>query len=185
MSQDEALRAFQRENQEMKEFNKQAMIQLNQLAEMLQKMMSQQVQPQHQLPPAIPNPLPSQPLPNPKGGLSAISDKPRGEEGAEDTDDEEAKQRLYELLLEMTGAKDGEDTDSGEILDFCEEFDSDYKEEESEKKGELEDEWGNEAEAHNDKGEMFFINTVFNEKKDEEELPIKCEDQVHALSPAR
>ncbi|MED6174152.1 hypothetical protein PIB30_066238, partial [Stylosanthes scabra] len=69
MSQDEIIRFFQRENQEAKEFNKQAMIQLNQLTELMQKLTSQQVKLQHQPPPAIPSPLPSQPLPNPKGGL--------------------------------------------------------------------------------------------------------------------
>ncbi|MED6222671.1 hypothetical protein PIB30_066517 [Stylosanthes scabra] len=175
MSQDEVIRAFQRENQEVKEFNKQAMIQLNQLTEIIQKMICQQVHLQHQPPPAIPSPLPTQPLPNPKGGLNAISDKPESEKEIEDTDNKEAEQQVYELLVEITGSKTEEDEDIGEILDFCEEFDSDYKEKEFGKE-EHEDEWGKEVEAQNDKGEIFFINTVSDKREDEEELPIKCED---------
>ncbi|MED6169031.1 hypothetical protein PIB30_017396 [Stylosanthes scabra] len=92
MSQDEIIRVFQRENQEAKEFNKQAMIQLNQITELMQKMMNQQVQLQHQPPPVIPNPLLSQPLPNPKGGLNAISDKSKSEKESGNTDNEEAEQ---------------------------------------------------------------------------------------------
>ncbi|MED6219021.1 hypothetical protein PIB30_031933 [Stylosanthes scabra] len=138
-------------------------------------MMNQQVQPQHKPPPAIPCPLPSQPLPNPKGGLNAINDKPESEKEAGDTDSEEAEQQLYELLIDVTGSKDEEDEDIGEILDFCEEFDSDYKEEESEKK-KLADGWGIETETHSDQEEMLSINTIFNKKEDEEELPTKCED---------
>ncbi|MED6107821.1 hypothetical protein PIB30_017903 [Stylosanthes scabra] len=148
MSQVEALRAFQKENQETREFQKQTQV---------------QPQPQHQPQPPILNPLPSQPLPNPKGGLNAINDDPESEEEAEDTNDEEAEQQLYELLLEMTGSKSEEDEDAEEILNFCEEFDSDYKEDESKKKGELKDEWGKEAETQNDKGEVLFVNTISDE----------------------
>ncbi|MED6218070.1 hypothetical protein PIB30_023605 [Stylosanthes scabra] len=76
----------------------------------------------------------------------------------------------------MIGSKSEGDENSEEILDFCEEFDSDYKEKRSEKEGDIEDEWGKEVKALNDKGAVFFVNTVFNEKKDEEELPTKCDD---------
>ncbi|MED6194312.1 hypothetical protein PIB30_027435 [Stylosanthes scabra] len=151
---------------------------LNQLAEMLQKSTYQQVQlqPQHQPQLPIPNLLPSQPLPNPKEGLNAINDKSESEEEAKDTNDEEAEQQLYELLLEMTGSKSEEDEDSGEILDFCEEFDSDYKKGDSDKERRSEGEWRNEVKTQNNKGEVFFVNTIFKEKKNEEELPTKCED---------
>ncbi|MED6168496.1 hypothetical protein PIB30_012225, partial [Stylosanthes scabra] len=71
---------------------------------------------------------------------------------AENTDNEEAEQQLYELLLEMTGSKSENDEDIGEILDFCEEFDSDYKEGESDKEGDTKDEWGKEAQNDEGKG---------------------------------
>ncbi|MED6157165.1 hypothetical protein PIB30_020832 [Stylosanthes scabra] len=62
----------QKENQEIMEMQNQIAIRLNQIAEMLQKSTSQQIQPQPQAP--IPNPLPPQTLPNPKGFLNAIHD---------------------------------------------------------------------------------------------------------------
>ncbi|MED6195689.1 hypothetical protein PIB30_040369 [Stylosanthes scabra] len=95
------------------------MIQLNQVTELMQKMMNQQTQPQHKPPPAILSPLPSQPLPNLKGRLNAINDKPESEKEAVGTDSEDTEQQLYELLINVTGSKDG---DIGEILDFYEEF---------------------------------------------------------------
>ncbi|MED6176160.1 hypothetical protein PIB30_085413 [Stylosanthes scabra] len=147
----------------------------------MQKMMNQQTQPQHKPPPAIPSPLPSQPLPNPKGGLNAINDKPEIEKEAVDTDNEESEQQLYELLINVTGSKD---EDIGEILDFCEEFDSDYKEEESEE-GELADGWGSEIETQNYQGEMLSINTISDKKGDEEELPTNCEDPGPCLVTCR
>ncbi|MED6207872.1 hypothetical protein PIB30_039600 [Stylosanthes scabra] len=138
-------------------------------------MITQQVQPQHKPLPAIPSPLPSQPLPNPKGGLNTINDKPESEKEVGDTNNEEAEQQLYELLIDVTGSKDEEDVDIGEILDFCEEFNSDYKEEESEKE-KLVDGWGSETETQSGQGEMLSINTISNKKEDKEELPTKCED---------
>ncbi|MED6146984.1 hypothetical protein PIB30_039841 [Stylosanthes scabra] len=161
MSQDEALHAFQKENQEMRDVQKTTASEINQLAEMLQKLVNQQVQPplqyQPQLP--IPNPLLSQPLPNPKGGINSINDEPDSEEEAEDTDDE-GEERLCELLVELTSSKIEEDESSKEILDYCEQFDNDY-EEESVKEGKSEN---GEAEDQNEKGKIFFINIFFSEK---------------------
>ncbi|MED6205967.1 hypothetical protein PIB30_022571 [Stylosanthes scabra] len=107
------------------------------MAEMLQKSTSQQIQPQPQAP--IPNPLPPQPLPNPKGFLNAIHDEVRSEDESEDTDDEGTEQHLYELLLEIAESKDGRDADSEEFMDFCEEYDGDYKEDEPDQERETED----------------------------------------------
>ncbi|MED6155744.1 hypothetical protein PIB30_007609 [Stylosanthes scabra] len=75
---EEIERVRQKENQEMMEMQNQVAIRLNQIAEILQKSTSQQIQPQPQTP--ISNPLPPQPLPNPKGFLNAIRD----EVGSED-----------------------------------------------------------------------------------------------------
>ncbi|MED6219862.1 hypothetical protein PIB30_039712 [Stylosanthes scabra] len=126
MSEDEIFRALQQGNQETKEFNRQAMIQLNQVTELLHKMLSQQTQPLPKPPTNIPNPLPSQPLPNPKGGLNAFNDKLESEEEAVTTNNEEAVQQLCETLIEVT---DTGEKDTGGIFDFYEEFESDYKEE--------------------------------------------------------
>ncbi|MED6208827.1 hypothetical protein PIB30_048809 [Stylosanthes scabra] len=61
---EELERIHQKENQEMMDMQKQIAIRLNQMAEILQKSICQQIQPQPQ--PPIPNPLSPQPLPNPK-----------------------------------------------------------------------------------------------------------------------
>ncbi|MED6158658.1 hypothetical protein PIB30_034807 [Stylosanthes scabra] len=148
--------------------------------------------------------------PNPKGGINAFNDKPKikGEtesstdEEAEDSDDEEAEQRVYEILLEMIDSKDKEDEDIGEMLDCCEEYNSDYKEDKSDKEGETENESGEEysdefeddeveseeesdeedknknskVEDQDDKGKIFFINNFFRKEKVEEEIPAKSEN---------
>ncbi|MED6176665.1 hypothetical protein PIB30_090421 [Stylosanthes scabra] len=71
VSYDEALRMFQRENQEIRESQKRTEPQLAQLTEMLHKITNQPTQTQ----PPAPNPLPSQPLPNPKGGINVVHSK--------------------------------------------------------------------------------------------------------------
>ncbi|MED6221535.1 hypothetical protein PIB30_055727 [Stylosanthes scabra] len=96
---------------------------------LLHKMLSQRTQPLPKPPTNIPNPLLSQPLPNPKGGLNALNDKLESEEEAVTTNNEEAVQQLCEMLIEVT---DTREKDTGGIFDFYEEFDSDYKEEEVE-----------------------------------------------------
>ncbi|MED6148831.1 hypothetical protein PIB30_056708 [Stylosanthes scabra] len=97
------------------------------------------------------------------------------------TTDEEAVQQLYEILIKET---DSEEEDLCGILDFYEEFDSDYKEEESEE-GELTEEWGNDTKTQNPQREMLSINTIFDKKEDGEELPIKCEDPGPCLVTCR
>ncbi|MED6159752.1 hypothetical protein PIB30_045146 [Stylosanthes scabra] len=145
MSEDEILRTLQQGNQETKEFNREAMIQLNQVMELLHKMMSQQTQPLSKPLTTIPNPLPSQPLPNPKGGLNAINDKLESEEEAANTNNKEVVQQWCKMLIKVP---DTEGEDTGEIFDFCEEFDSDYKEEEFEE-GKLAEGWGSDTETQN------------------------------------
>ncbi|MED6195526.1 hypothetical protein PIB30_038661 [Stylosanthes scabra] len=151
MSEDEILRTLQQGNQETKEFNREAMIQLN------------------------------QPLPNPKGGLNAINNKLESEEEAANTNNKEAVKQLSEALIEVP---DTEEKDIGEILDFYEEFDSDYKEQEcGEEK--LAEGWGSNAETRNLQREMLSINTISDKKEDEEELLIKCEDPGPCLVTCR
>ncbi|MED6153192.1 hypothetical protein PIB30_099316 [Stylosanthes scabra] len=76
------------------------------------------------------------------------------------------------MLIEVT---DTEEKDTGEIFDFYEEFDSDYKEEEVEE-GKLAEGWGSDTETQSLQEEMLSTNIISDKKKDEEELPIKCED---------
>ncbi|MED6151436.1 hypothetical protein PIB30_082469 [Stylosanthes scabra] len=154
------------------EMQKQIAIRLNQMAEMSQKSTGQQIQPQPQ--PLIPNPLPPQPLPNSKGFLNAIHDEVRSEDKSKDMDDEKAEQHLYELLLEMAGSKHRGDADSKGLMDFCEEYDNGYKEDEPDQERETEDEWGKETQSNGEK--VLFVNTISDGRKDEEEMPTKCED---------
>ncbi|MED6211211.1 hypothetical protein PIB30_071520 [Stylosanthes scabra] len=133
---DEIEHIRQKENQEMMEMQNQIAIRLNQIAKMLQKSTSQQIQPQPQAP--IPNPPPPQIT---KGFLNAIHDKVRSEDEFEDTDNEEAEQHLYEQFLKMAKSKGGRDADSEELMDFCEEYGSDYEEDETDQERETEDEW--------------------------------------------
>ncbi|MED6209196.1 hypothetical protein PIB30_052448 [Stylosanthes scabra] len=111
----------------------------------------------------------------------APNHKLESEEEAATTDDKEAAQQLCEMLIEVT---DTEEKDTREIFDFYEEFDSDYKEEEVEE-GKLAEGWGSDTEAQNLQGEMLSINTVSDNKKNEEELPIKCEDPGLCLVTCR
>ncbi|MED6222722.1 hypothetical protein PIB30_067075 [Stylosanthes scabra] len=122
-----------------------------------------------------------QPLPNPKGGLNALNDKPESEEDAATTNDKKAVQQLCEMLIEVT---DTEERDTGEIFDFYEEFDSDYKEEEVEE-GKSAEGRGTDTETQNLQRETLSINTVSDNKKNEEELPIKCEDPGPCLVTCR
>ncbi|MED6127000.1 hypothetical protein PIB30_083893 [Stylosanthes scabra] len=164
------LRAFQRENQEMREAQKRTESQLNHLTEMLQKFTNQQVQPQ----PPAPSPLPSQPLPNQKGSINVVLDKGINE----DEDEDEDVEWLYELLAKLADSDDEEDEQSEEESD--EEDEDKSIEEEGEEESDKEEDESELAEEEDiddrDKGKTFFINTLFKEKKSEEEIPIKCED---------
>ncbi|MED6113882.1 hypothetical protein PIB30_074957 [Stylosanthes scabra] len=116
-----------------------------------------------------------------QGGLNALNEKPESEKDTATTDDKEAVQQLCEMLIEVT---DTEERDTGEIFDFYEEFDSEYKEEEVEE-GKPAEGWGSDTETQNLQREMLSINTVFDNKKNEEELPIKCEDPGPCLVTCR
>ncbi|MED6116074.1 hypothetical protein PIB30_096670 [Stylosanthes scabra] len=166
MSYDEALRTFQRENQEIREARKRTESQLNHLTKLLQKFANQPtINPQAQAQPSAPSPLPSQPLPNPKGGINAvhvdIDNEGEDEEGENDW--------LYELLAELANSDESDDEEEDESEDEDEEeeeFESDTEEKEKEK-----------VNDGSNKGKTFFIATLFSEGKTmKEEIPIKCED---------
>ncbi|MED6198380.1 hypothetical protein PIB30_065820 [Stylosanthes scabra] len=129
---------------------------------MLQKSTSQQIQHQPQTP--VPNPLPPQPLPNPKGFLNAIHNEVSSEYESEDSDNEEAEQHLYELLLKMAASKGGRDADNTALMDLCEEYGSDYEDDEADQ--EREAEWEKKTQSNEEK---FCINTISDMRKDEEE----------------
>ncbi|MED6149291.1 hypothetical protein PIB30_061014 [Stylosanthes scabra] len=142
---EEVERIRQKESQEMMEMQNQITSRLNQIAEMLQKSTSQPIQ--HQPPTPIPNPLPSQPLPDPKGFLNPIHDEVTSEDESEDTDNEETKQHLYELLLEMVESKDERGADNEELMGFCEEYGSAHEDSETDQEKGTEDEWKKEMQT--------------------------------------
>ncbi|MED6128836.1 hypothetical protein PIB30_101850 [Stylosanthes scabra] len=148
---DEAIRIVQKENQEMREAQKRTEAQLSHLTEMLQRIINQPtVSPQSQTQPS--SPLPSQLLPNPKGGINAVQVEEEEDE-IEDKDDE--NDWLYELLKKLANSDDEEDE---EIEDESKEEDED----ESTKEG-SEDEFVEEGdqteeearEENRDKGKFF------------------------------
>ncbi|MED6181725.1 hypothetical protein PIB30_021995 [Stylosanthes scabra] len=113
-----------------------------------------------------------------EGFLNAIHDGIRSEDKSEDTDNEEAEQHLYELLLKMAESKDERGADNVELMDFCEEYGSDHEDDETDQERETEDEWKKETQSNKEK---FCINTISDMRKDEEELPAKCEDPSACL----
>ncbi|MED6140444.1 hypothetical protein PIB30_093295 [Stylosanthes scabra] len=118
----------------MKENHKRFESQLSHITELLHKFTNQPItNPQPQ--PFTSSPLPSQPLPNPKGGINMVHNETDEEE--EEEDDEEW---LYELLAELA---DSDDSDDEEVEEEPErEVDDEVVEEET-------------------KGETFFIATIF------------------------
>ncbi|MED6159687.1 hypothetical protein PIB30_044552 [Stylosanthes scabra] len=98
------------------------------------------------------------------------------EEEDEAEDEEVENDWLYELLKELANSDDEEDE---ERQDESEEEDKDESTEEDSEDEFVEE--GDQAEEEareedRDKGKIFFINTLVKEKKNEEEVPIKCED---------
>ncbi|MED6216246.1 hypothetical protein PIB30_005835 [Stylosanthes scabra] len=73
----------------------------------------------------------------------------------------------------MVESEGGRDADNEGLMDFCEEYDSDCEEDEANQGRENEDKWKKEMQSNEEK---FYINTISDIKKDEEELPAKCED---------
>ncbi|MED6128918.1 hypothetical protein PIB30_102735 [Stylosanthes scabra] len=135
----------------MKENQKRLDSQLSHITELLHKFTNQPTT-NPQLQPSTSSPLPSQPLPNPKGGINMVH-----HENDEEEDEEDDDEWLYGLLAELEDSDDDSDD---------EEF-----EEEPEK------EVDNEDVEEEPKGETFFIATIFsrNEVK-ETKMPVKCED---------
>ncbi|MED6135401.1 hypothetical protein PIB30_046063 [Stylosanthes scabra] len=167
------IRIVQRENQEMRDAQKRTESQLNHLAELLQKIANQSpVNPLAQAHPSAPSPLPSQPLPNPKGGINAIQVEMDNEEEDEAEEEEGENDWLYELLKELANSDEEEDEESE---DESEEEDEDEFVEEGDQAEE------EAREEDRDKGKVFFINTLFKEKRNEEEVPIKCGDPSPCL----
>ncbi|MED6140048.1 hypothetical protein PIB30_089473 [Stylosanthes scabra] len=166
---DEAIRTVQRENQEMREAQKRTESQLNHLAELLLKIANQSpVNLQAQAQPSALSPLPSQPLPNPKGGINTAQVE-IDNEGEDEAEDEEGENDwLYELLKELANSDECDNEEEDENIEEESEEESDEEEE-----SELAEE---EDINDRDKRKIFFINTLFKEKKSEEEIPIKCED---------
>ncbi|MED6202261.1 hypothetical protein PIB30_103567, partial [Stylosanthes scabra] len=131
---EETLRAYQQESREMKENQKRFESQLSHITELLQKFTNQPTtNPQPQ--PSTSSPLPSQPLPNPKGGINMVHNE-NNEEEEEDDDDE----WLYELLAELANF---DDSDDGEVEE------------------ELERKVDDEVVEEETKGKTFFIATIF------------------------
>ncbi|MED6210661.1 hypothetical protein PIB30_066285 [Stylosanthes scabra] len=131
----------------MKETQKRFESQLSHITELLHKFTNQPTtNPQSQ--PSTSSPLPSQPLPNPKGCINMVHN-----ENDEEEDDDDW---LYELLAELAESDDSDDEEVEEEPE--KEVDDELVEEET-------------------KGETFFITTIFrgNEVK-ETEMPVKCED---------
>ncbi|MED6123912.1 hypothetical protein PIB30_054098 [Stylosanthes scabra] len=73
-SYEDTLRASHQENKEMREAQKRIEAQISNLAEML-KQFTNQTTTNSSTPPPNQSPLPSQPLPNPKGGLNMVQKK--------------------------------------------------------------------------------------------------------------
>ncbi|MED6196155.1 hypothetical protein PIB30_044654, partial [Stylosanthes scabra] len=147
---EETLRTYQQESREIKETQKRFESQLSHITELLHKFTNQPtINPQSQ--PSTSSPLPSHPLPNPKGGINMIHNENSEKEEEEDEDDS-----LYELLAELA---DSDDSNDEEVKEEAEkEVDDEVVEEETE-------------------GETFFIATIFSGNKvAEPKIPIKCED---------
>ncbi|MED6198870.1 hypothetical protein PIB30_070647 [Stylosanthes scabra] len=124
--------------------------------------------PTAQAQPTAPSPLPSQPLPNPKRDINVVQVEMDNEVEDEAENEDGENDWLYELLKELANSDDEEDEESE---DESEEEDS---EDEFVEKGDQTEEEAREKDR--DKGKILFINTLFKEKKNEEEIPIKCED---------
>ncbi|MED6154086.1 hypothetical protein PIB30_108612 [Stylosanthes scabra] len=129
-------------------------------------------------PPSSSNPLPSQPLPNPKGGINVVqttSDKDaiiKEEEDDEEDEDEEDDDWLYDLLAKLAGV----DSDSEDEYEDIKEEETTEEDEEEEMIKSTEEATEEEI-GSPDKEYEFFIATVYggNEEKPED-LRGKCVD---------
>ncbi|MED6133469.1 hypothetical protein PIB30_028535 [Stylosanthes scabra] len=137
---------------------------------MLQKFANQTtINPQVQSQTSTSSPLPSQPLPNPKGCINAVHSEGGNREEDEVEDEEGEDDWLYELLAELANSDESDDVEEVESEDeeeVEEEVESETKEEDEE-----------EVSEENDKGKTFFIATIFSESNTmKEEIPVKCDD---------
>ncbi|MED6164123.1 hypothetical protein PIB30_086679 [Stylosanthes scabra] len=171
---DEGIRIVQKENQEMREAQKRTEAQLSHLTQLLQKISNQStVSPQAQAQPS--SPLLSQPLLNPKGGINAV----QVEEEEDKIEDENDKNDcLYELLKKLANFDDEESEDESEEEDKDESTEEGSEDEFVEEGDQTEEEA---REEDRDKGKISFINTLFKEKRNKEEVPIKCGDPSPCL----
>ncbi|MED6175522.1 hypothetical protein PIB30_079154 [Stylosanthes scabra] len=97
---EETLRAYQQESREMKENQKRLDSQLSHITELLHKFTNQPTtNPQPQ--PSTSSQLPSQPLPNPKGGINMVHN-----ENDEEEDEEDDDEWLYGLLAKLEDSDD-------------------------------------------------------------------------------
>ncbi|MED6197471.1 hypothetical protein PIB30_056778 [Stylosanthes scabra] len=150
----------------MREAQKRTETQLINLIELLTKFTNQvTINPPTPSQPSSPNPLPSQPLPNPKGGINMVR-KEKGEEDEKETakldDSDEEKSDEEESDKEEEDEEEGDEEKEGSV-----------KEEVMEDKSEKEEE---------DKGETFFIATVFRGNQVvKNEIPAKCTDPRPSL----
>ncbi|MED6214024.1 hypothetical protein PIB30_098968 [Stylosanthes scabra] len=142
----------------MKEAQKRIEAQLSHLTELLQGIANQStVNPQAQAQPS--SPLSSQPLPNPKGGINAVQVE---EEEDEIEDEDNENDWLYELLKKLANSDDDEEDKGSE--DESEEEDGDESTEKGSEDKFVEEGDQTEEEAREedkDKGNIFFINTLF------------------------
>ncbi|MED6152608.1 hypothetical protein PIB30_093652 [Stylosanthes scabra] len=105
---------------ELREAHKRTEARLNDLTELLHKFATQMAV--NSQPSSSSNPLPSQPLPNPKGGINMVqttsdNDAIVEEEDDEEEEDEEDDDWLYDLLAKLAGI----DSDSEDEYDDDEE----------------------------------------------------------------
>ncbi|MED6214404.1 hypothetical protein PIB30_102740 [Stylosanthes scabra] len=138
-SYDETLRTYQQESREMREAHKRTKAHLNDLTELLHKFATQMAVKSQ--PPSSSNPLPSQPLPNSKGGINVVqtaNDKDaiiEKEEDDEEEEDEEDDDWLYDLLAKLVGV----DSDSEDEYEDAEEEETTKEDEEEEMIGIIEE----------------------------------------------
>ncbi|MED6208601.1 hypothetical protein PIB30_046862 [Stylosanthes scabra] len=134
---------------------------------MLQRITSQATQIQS----PSPTLLPSQPLPNPKGGINIFHSKEAEGEKDEDGNEEGSVSWWYNLLAQLVDFDDEEDEESE---DESEEEDEDESAEEDSEDESADEEDQTEEEKSEDKEEVYntrtsFIATLFNNKDIKEE----------------
>ncbi|MED6198644.1 hypothetical protein PIB30_068435, partial [Stylosanthes scabra] len=163
---DETLRTYQQESRELREAHKKTEARLNDLTELLHKFASQMAV--NNQPSPSSNPLPWQPLPNPKGGINMVktaSEKGTITEEEDDKkeEDEEDDDWLYELLAKL--ARESSDSED------------EYEEAEEDEMAEVVEVANEEEVSSPDKEEEFLTATIYgvNEEKPED-LPKKCTD---------